>query len=348
MILHYLRSAAIAALLAGASYAAVAEENAKAHDAAKADDAHSDHEKASEAKSDDAKSEEKKEEVKKEDEKKEEKKSDEAKSEEKKDDAKKEEDKKPEEAKSEEKKEESKKDEPAKAGEEKSKESKAGTLDSAEIEKIIGEYLKKKPEVVYEALTAYQQKEEQERDKKAAEAVKSKLPELTASEFPSYGSKEPDVVISEFFDYSCGYCKRAFPQVYDLVKQDGKVKIVFHDFPILGESSKLNAQAAVAINLTQPDKYFEAHSLLMKNRYATKEALGTALKEIGVDFEKVSAKMDSDEVKKELLKTADLARSIGIQGTPAFIIGERFVPGAISLEDMKQIIDEERKKKAAN
>lgn len=220
--------------------------------------------------------------------------------------------------------------------------------DKAFVEGVIKEYFQKNPDVVFNALVAYQQKQEEEKQKTAQEKVQQhedKLYDLDLT--PAIGNVDgADATVVEFFDYSCGYCRRSFPILQQLVKDDPKVRVLFKEFPILGKASEEASKAAVAVFITQPKKYFDAHQLFMTQRLRDKEAILKALEGIGVDAKAVEKAMDGEEVAKVLESADAVARSIGVNGTPAFIVNGQFVGGALSLDTFKQMIADARAKKA--
>lgn len=219
----------------------------------------------------------------------------------------------------------------------------AAALDAAGVKKIINEHLKENPTIVYEALTEYQKIREKEEKKKSEDLIKNQQSELYDTDItPIAGNPEGDITVVEFFDYNCGYCKRAFNQLNDLIAADSNVRVMLKEFPILGASSQIASQAAVAVFLTDKDKYFDVHSKLMQKRLKSKELVLKELVSHGFDKDKISKKMESKEVAEILNKNSALGRKIGISGTPAFVIGGRFVPGAIGLDQMQAIIKEER------
>jgi protein-disulfide isomerase len=155
-------------------------------------------------------------------------------------------------------------------------------------------------------------------------------------------------VLVEFYDYSCGYCKKVFPSVAKLIEEDKNLKVVFKEFPILGPNSVITAKAALAANIIAPEKYLEVHEKLMNSRITSKENLIDIVSSLGIDKDKLSSEMESDKVQKIIDDNKDLARDLGISGTPAFVIGDEFVPGAVSFEQMKEIIKQQREKNSAS
>jgi len=141
----------------------------------------------------------------------------------------------------------------------------------------------------------------------------------------------------EFFDYRCGYCKQTFPEVMKAVEADGNIRLVLKEFPILGADSFLAAQAAIAS--IEQGKYLEFHTALMSSRGGlTMERIRSIATDVGLDLEKLEADMKKDAVRAVVEKNYALAKQLGISGTPAFVIGDEFIPGVISSEQMQALI----------
>ena len=213
-----------------------------------------------------------------------------------------------------------------------------------ELGTIIKEYLMDNPEVIFKSIDAYRQKEKEMQQAKAKNAIKDNIKKLTESDAPSIGAEDADVVIVEFFDYNCGYCKRAVPDIQAVLEKDKKVRFVFQEMPILGPSSLTAAQWAKAAH--NQGKYFDFHVALMEHRGAKDEAQLTKLAEkLGLDINKMKKDAGSDEVKNAIDAEVSLARQIGINGTPAFIVGEDLYPGYIGKDGLTGAIKEARKSK---
>lgn len=206
------------------------------------------------------------------------------------------------------------------------------------IEKIVHDYLLEHPEVIRDAIQALQAKEEAAKaDQQAGALAQYKDRILNDPGSPVAGNAMGDVTIVEFFDYKCPYCKRVTPALGELLAADKGVRLVFKEFPILGESSLLAARAALAAK--QQDRYLEFHNALMAQRGDfDMAAIEGIAKATGVDFAKLSADMKAPEVDQQLRDTHELAIALGIRSTPTFIVGDEIVPGAISIDDMKALI----------
>ena len=220
----------------------------------------------------------------------------------------------------------------------------ADEVDEKRIVEIVEKLLRERPELVVEALTAYQERQElakQTRQKEALSANRAVLFDRDGD--PFIGDPDAKVTVVEFFDYRCGYCKRVLNDVVDLVRDNDDVKVVFKEFPILGEASVLASQVALAVHLVAPKKYGEFHKRLMGSRGSfSEESLLQLADALGVDADAVKARMDDDEVQNALRSNYELAQQLGINGTPAFVIGDQIVPGAVSRQTLDRLVEEQR------
>jgi protein-disulfide isomerase len=164
------------------------------------------------------------------------------------------------------------------------------------------------------------------------------------------GNPQGDVTMVEFFDYNCGFCKRALSDTLALIKDDPNLKIVLKELPILGPGSLEAAKVAVAVRMQDPGglKYLDFHQrLLGSHGVAGKDHALTAAREAGLDMDRLEADMASDEVGATISESRKLAQSLGINGTPGYVIGESVIPGAIGAAGLKQRIDAVRSQNRA-
>ncbi|HMB76868.1 MAG TPA: DsbA family protein [Kiloniellaceae bacterium] len=210
----------------------------------------------------------------------------------------------------------------------------AGSPERAAMETVIREYLMDNPEVLIEALHAYEAKRqaaEAERQKTALLENRDRLAGDSAG--PFIGNPEGDVVIVEFFDYRCGYCRASAPRLQAALQADPQLKVVMKEFPILSEESVSGAKAALAAH--KQDKYGDFHFALMKNPGDLSMAhLKQVATQVGMDPEQMEQDMADEAVTQAIAETHQLARDLGISGTPAFVIGDELIPGAIDLDTM--------------
>jgi protein-disulfide isomerase len=217
-------------------------------------------------------------------------------------------------------------------------------LTKDDVKTIIQDYLKENPKVVVDALENYRTQQESEMEKAAQSKITSFKPYFTGADRPSAGAAPADakVTIVEFFDYNCGYCKHAFPDVQESLKENKDVRVVFQDMPILSPLSQSAAKWALASH--KQGKYFEFHAALMKfEGQKTDEELARIAKEVGLNVEQMKKDAESPEVNEEIEKSMAAAREIGIQGTPAFIVGDTLFRGYIGADGMKKAIEDARK-----
>ncbi len=210
------------------------------------------------------------------------------------------------------------------------------------IEEIVREYLIEHPEVIEEAMWALRAKRELEQREHERAAITAHGEALRAHPMsPVSGNAGGDVTVVEFFDYRCPHCKRALRPVMDLLEADGQVRVVWKEFPILGPVSRFAARAAMAAN--RQGRYHEFHVAVMSAREELTEdgVIGIAA-DIGLDIERLRRDINDPAIEGYLDETAQLAEALGIQGTPAFVIGDMLVPGAIDGAEMKEIVAQAR------
>ncbi len=211
------------------------------------------------------------------------------------------------------------------------------------IESIIQDYLLKNPKIVMDAAKAYQEQQETEQQAQMQTAIHDNIATLTSKDAPSIGPADADLTVVEFFDYNCGYCKRALPDIQAALKSDPKVRFVFKEMPILGPTSLTAAQWALAAQ--KQDKYFEFHQALMEFRGNKEEAeLAKIAQNLGLDVEKMKQDAQSPEIQQLIKEDIDLAQKLGVSGTPAFIIGKTFYGGYLGEDGLLDAIKQEREK----
>ncbi|NQU59375.1 MAG: DsbA family protein, partial [Rhodospirillales bacterium] len=144
--------------------------------------------------------------------------------------------------------------------------------------------------------------------------------------------------------YRCGYCKKVFPTVQALLKEDGNIRYVLKEFPILGPVSVIASQAALAVWNNTPEKYMAFHTALMTARgQLSEERILSLAEDLDIDTAAIRKGMNDAVVSDELNKNMKLAQSLGIEGTPAFVIGQELAPGAIGMDELKRLISVARK-----
>jgi len=207
-------------------------------------------------------------------------------------------------------------------------------------------YLLENPEVIVEAMTELQVREDRaaiDRDLQLMEENKDAI-YFNAADWVG-GNPDGDITVVEFMDYRCGYCRKAYQEVEDLVGTDGNIRFVLKEFPILGEESLLSSQFAISVRMLYGDEaYKKAHDALIVLRgEANTETLSRLASDLGHDPAAVTAKMASEEVKAVIVANHDLATALEINGTPTFVIDRTMVRGYVPLDGMRQIVEGQRK-----
>jgi protein-disulfide isomerase len=219
-----------------------------------------------------------------------------------------------------------------------------------EIEKIIREYLIKNPEVLQEAMAELEKKQAADESAKHQVAVKENAEEIYNSPRQVVaGNPNGDVTFVEFFDYNCGYCKRAMSDMFDMMKNDPKLKVVLKEFPVLGPGSVEAARVAVAVRMQDKTgkKYLEFHQKLLGGRGQADKARAMAVaKEVGMDMARIERDINSAEVHQTLEESLKLAEKLGLNGTPSYVIGPTVVVGAVGLDKLKENVNTARCGKA--
>jgi protein-disulfide isomerase len=158
------------------------------------------------------------------------------------------------------------------------------------------------------------------------------------------GNPDGDVTLVEFLDYRCGYCRRAHPEVKELVSSDGNIRKIIKEFPILGDESVLASRFAIAVKQVEGDDAYAAMSdMLMTHRGAfTEEALSRLADEAGLDADAIIERMSAPEVDEVIQKNYALAQAMNIAGTPTFVLGETMLRGYVPLEAMREVVADVR------
>src|SRR5262245_58282413 len=221
----------------------------------------------------------------------------------------------------------------------------------SDIEKIVREYLIAHHEVLEEAMSELTKRQAAaDAEKHQASIANNAEAIFNSPRGVTIGNKDGDVSFVEFFDYNCGYCKRALTDMLDLMKADPKVKVVLKEFPVLGDASTQAAQVAVAVRMqdkTGGKKYLACHQKLLNGRGSVDRARAIAVaKEIGLDMSRLDKDMASDEVKATLEESFKVAEAIGLNGTPSYVIGNEVVIGAVGLATLKEKVNTARCGKA--
>ncbi len=211
------------------------------------------------------------------------------------------------------------------------------------IEGIIHDYLIHNPDVLIEALHGAEDKLNREADAKAEKVLGDRRSEVfddPAS--PVGGNPRGDVTIVEFFDYRCPYCKQVLPALQALLKEDGKLRFVYKEMPVLGQQSVVAAHAALAAH--RQGKYEAFHTAMMATKgQINDDTIYKVAGSVGLDVERLKQDMNAPEIGKALKANLALADALNIHGTPGFVIGNQIAPGALDLETLKSMVADARK-----
>ena len=212
-----------------------------------------------------------------------------------------------------------------------------------EIEAIIRDYFIKHPEMI-EELQALAQSEKLKRA-----IVENKQALFHSPRQVTLGNPNGDVTMVEFFDYNCGFCKRALDDMMTLIKADPNLRVVLKEMPVLSQGSMDAAQVAVALAMQDKGgkRYLDFHQKLLTGRGQVDKARALAVaKEVGADMAKIEKDMNGAEVKAALQESFALAEALGFQGTPSYVVGNEAVVGAVGVKELQAKINNARCGKA--
>lgn len=206
-------------------------------------------------------------------------------------------------------------------------------------------YLLENPEVIMEAIDVLEQRQAAAQAQGDSDLVQANADDIF-NDGHSWvgGNPEGDITLVEFMDYRCGFCRRAFDEVETLLEEDGNIRFIVKEFPILGEESTLAAQFAIATQqIAGDDAYKSVHDALMAyNGTVTAEAMTRLANTLGLDGDAIAAHMDAPEVNEVIAKNHQLARRLSISGTPSFVMANHMLRGYLPAEDMLKMAEEIR------
>ncbi|MGH6968632.1 MAG: DsbA family protein [Stellaceae bacterium] len=214
-----------------------------------------------------------------------------------------------------------------------------------EVDRLIHDYLQQHPEAVMDALKAAQQQADAAKEAAAKRTIAAKRNELLHDPNSVVGGNpDGDVTLVEFFDYRCPYCKAIEPSLEALIKEDGKLRVVYKEFPILGPTSVFASRVAIAAR--RQGKYAEFHDRMMAFKGAIDDQTVMKVAEAsGLDIAKLKSDMASATVDGIIQRNYALADALGIDATPALVIGNQLTMGAIDIDDLRHLIAAARKDK---
>jgi protein-disulfide isomerase len=200
------------------------------------------------------------------------------------------------------------------------------------IKELVYEAILENPQIIMEAVRLLEERQQQDQTAAAATVLKAERDRLEQD--PNaivLANPDGDVTVVEFFDYNCPYCRRVMPQVDALVEQDANVRLVYREWPILGEGSVFAARAALAAR--EQGKYEEFHVAMMRMQGRAEEASVLRIaRDVGLDIDQLRRDMDAPEVDEHIQTSMELTRALGFNGTPSFVIGDALIPGFVEAD----------------
>jgi protein-disulfide isomerase len=208
----------------------------------------------------------------------------------------------------------------------------------AEIQELVRQVLRDHPEIVLDAIETLEAKEAEKKQTTERETLTKRHDDIERDPTDIVaGNPAGDVTLVEFFDYRCGYCKVMIDRLDEVVKGDGKVRLVLKEFPILGPNSTLASRAALA-SIPQ-GKYLAFHDLMMARKGDINEASIMAMAaEAGLDVDKLKEEMKKPEIDQKLARNKELAKALQLDGTPGFVIGKQIIRGALDKDELKKAV----------
>jgi protein-disulfide isomerase len=211
----------------------------------------------------------------------------------------------------------------------------------ARIKALALEAILERPEIIEEAIARLQALEEERRLAAIQQTLTNRRDDLEYDpNAPVLGNPDGDVTVVEFFDYNCPFCKRAVEPIKELLATDDQVRLVYREWPILGEGSVFAARAALAAR--EQGKYEEMHWALMTGGRADAQSTIAIAEQLGLDIEKLREDMNAPEVIEHITLSMELAEQLSITGTPSFVVGNNVAPGLIPLAELEELIREAR------
>ena len=218
----------------------------------------------------------------------------------------------------------------------------ADSLSEERVKELVLEAIRENPGIVIEAIQMIEERQEAAKAFEAKQILTSNRDALERDpNAPVLGNPNGDVTVVEFFDYNCPYCKRVKPHMEALLAADKNVRVVYREWPILGEGSVFAARAALASR--EQGKYDEFHWAMMEMKGRVGEAnVMQAAEKLGIDTAQLRSDMVSPKINEHIETSMRLARSLGFNGTPSFVIGEALAPGLIEADQMIELVNQAR------
>lgn len=210
---------------------------------------------------------------------------------------------------------------------------------NAKVESIVKEYILNHPEVIVDSLKNLETKNANNYMENMQKSIRQNKDMIEAtSNAPVFGDINSDIILVQFYDYRCGYCKKFSNTLSKLLAEDHKVRVVFREFPILGEKSNFAARMALAVNSLYPDKFMSFHDKLMEQGDISKEIISNILQELHIGYDEIFAKSQEEVITEILAENRKIAQESNVAGTPSVIINGEFIPNPYDLNVLKDYI----------
>ena len=218
----------------------------------------------------------------------------------------------------------------------------AAELSEDRVKQLVLEAIRENPEIVLEAVQIIEDRQQADQAAIAAQVLSTERSALEDDpNAPVLGNPDGDVTVVEFFDYNCPYCRRVKPHMEALLAADPNVRVVYREWPILGDGSVFAARAALASR--KQGKYDEFHWAMMSlNERAEEASVMRVAEQVGLDIEQLRRDMNGPEIDEHIESSMRLSRELGFNGTPSFVIGENLAPGLIDADQMINLVNQAR------
>ncbi|GGB54481.1 outer membrane protein [Roseibium aquae] len=213
----------------------------------------------------------------------------------------------------------------------------ADELTKSDVETIVREYLIANPDIIADALTELDRRQREAEEAARVQALTESADILfNSSRQAVLGNPNGDITLVEFFDYNCGYCKRAHGDMVRLIEDMPNLRVVLKEFPVLGQGSVEAAQIGIAVNAIAPDRYGEFHENLMLQRgQANRASAMKVATDMGLSEASLAEALATDEAGRTLEEVYTLANRLGLTGTPSYVVGDEVIMGAVGYEQLQ-------------
>lgn len=212
------------------------------------------------------------------------------------------------------------------------------------VANIVRDLLLNDPTLLRDALEALQKREHAQREQARAQVIQGLAGELAReADLPVSGPADADATLIEFFDYQCGYCKRALPELQALKRRDARLRIVYKDLPVLGPESQALARASLAAH--RQGRFEPFHEALMAMERPDRAAARVLAERLGLDMARFDRDLEDPALEAALARNRRQAEALEIEGTPAFVVGNQLIPGAVDAETLAAMLQALRLRK---